>query len=147
MRANPLFRQVDKRFWANVRSISQTLGYTNRKTQQIRTYTTDEIKLALSKIDLQSHHIETDGKVTEFGEMLVAYFEYRARVLNEYVEPRLMNVARASNTFYRLQQELSSNLAVPIAMIPRRHSINHLPSDSGEDMKPFRRSAFPPLEK
>ncbi len=43
MKPDRRFTQLDKRFWANVRSISEKLGYTARRTKKIKVYDLDEV--------------------------------------------------------------------------------------------------------
>jgi len=49
------FKQSDKRFWANVRTIGQTLGYTTQS--QVRAYTFDDFKNAMEKSGLGTGHL------------------------------------------------------------------------------------------
>jgi hypothetical protein len=53
-----------------------------------------------------AHIIDNSGQPTEFGKTLLAYFEFRADLLNNYVRVRLMDVARARETFERLKEKL-----------------------------------------
>jgi len=115
MQADLRYRNLDKRFWANVRTISQTLGYTNRPTKQIKVYTIAEMAYAMTRVGLGvSHLIDQSGAPTELGTMLQGYFAYRAEVLNGYVEPRLMDVEAAARLFRELQNQLHSTRAVPL---------------------------------
>lgn len=99
MRANRKFQRLDKRFWANVRSISEALGYTGRSTQQIRIYNEIDMAAAMIKLGLSSDHLLADGQLTEFGSALHEYFAYRADVLNTFAEPRLMDAQQAAQVF------------------------------------------------
>ena len=55
----------------------------------------------MRKIGLATTHIlSADGAPTALGRTLAAYFAYRARVLNTFVEPRLMNAHQAKALFY-----------------------------------------------
>jgi hypothetical protein len=115
MQANPLFSRLDKTFWANVRSISEALGYTNRHTQQIKIYSVSEMMTAMSNIGLGTAHLATTANhPTELGNLLRAYFEYRADVLNTYIEPRLMDVQRAATVFAEVRSNSPSNRPVPM---------------------------------
>jgi hypothetical protein len=91
MKADQRFLKQPKRFWANVRTISQELGYTERGTGQIKIHSLAEVASALAKLGLNTEHVATaTGKPTVFGKTLVAYFQHRAAVLNSFVEPRLI---------------------------------------------------------
>lgn len=114
MQANPTFQNLDKSFWANVRSLSELLGYTDRTTKQIKTHTITQMAQALVKSGLRADHILTEDTPTPLGEILKKYFEYRASVLNTYVEPRLMDASKAAQVFNDLQYRLNSNLPIPL---------------------------------
>jgi len=53
------------------------------------------------------------GEPTEMGERLRDYFSHRADVLNNYVEPLLMDVERAKDIFARLRADLSPTCPIP----------------------------------
>jgi hypothetical protein len=115
MRANPLFLHQEKSFWANVRSISQRLGYTLRGTGQIKVPTLEEICHAMTELGLSTAHIvDNSGQLTELGKTLLAYFEFRADVLNNYVKARLMNVAQAREVFEGLKIKLCPTGPLPM---------------------------------
>lgn len=113
MRPDPRFLDQPKHFWANVRSISQHVGYTERSTRRIRVPDLALIVNALKELDLTTSHVVSDaGKPTAFGEVLTAYFGYRADVLNKFVEPRLMNAEQAAASFARVLKSTKSTRAV-----------------------------------
>lgn len=100
MKANTNFSSLPKKFWANVRTISETLGYTERGQGKVRVYSTEDIKnaMTLNKLGYQ-HLIEVDGRPTELGAKLVEYFEYRAETLNKHVQYQLMDAKEAMELF------------------------------------------------
>jgi hypothetical protein len=51
--------------------------------------------------------VDEHGRPTDKGNLLLDYFSHRAKVLNTYVEPRLMDVERAKEVFEDLYAELS----------------------------------------
>ena len=82
MKPDPRFLNLPKDFWANVRLISQEVGYTVRGQGEIKTPSVDEIKSALAGISLDWRHLADDaGNVTEYGGLLRDYFKYRADAL------------------------------------------------------------------
>lgn len=114
MQPDNRFLGLDGVFWANVRSTSQELGYTDRKTKMIRVPTITEILNSYLKLGLTSHHvvgIET-GELTTFGQLLADYFEYRADVLNNEVQHLLMNAPEAKALFKTVSAQLPSERAV-----------------------------------
>lgn len=115
MEPNSSFLELGKDFWAHVRSISQHVGYTERGSGgRILVPTIPAMASALDELGLSSGHIIVEGAPTEYGNQLHAYFVYRAKVLNEFVEPRLMDEAKASALYARLVKELRPRLPSPM---------------------------------
>lgn len=57
MKPDQKFIQQPKHFWANVRSISEKLGYTARKTRQILVPTLDQMTQSLGAMNLKADHV------------------------------------------------------------------------------------------
>jgi hypothetical protein len=122
MKPNPDFRNLSPEFWANVRLISQSVGYTAKRKKSdtgqsgpgpIKVPTLREIAGALSKLGLTSSRVMTDkDKPTPLGTFLVNYFDFRAKVLNDEVERLLMNVKQAEAEFKRLRSTRPNSVAV-----------------------------------
>ncbi len=113
MRADQRFVGQPKAFWANVRTISQEAGYTSRKTGQVRVYSVGEMAAAMTSGGLGVGHLTGPRGTTELGGLLGAYFEYRAEVLNGYVEPRLMDAEAARTEFDALRNQLKPRCPIP----------------------------------
>jgi hypothetical protein len=115
MKANPVFLKQPKSFWANVRSLSEQLGYTRRGTGQVRVPTVAELKLGLEQIGLGSLHVvDKDGNATDLGKRLIDYFQFRADVLNNHVRNHLMDVKKAATTFGKLRKKLKPKCPIPM---------------------------------
>jgi len=115
MRADNRFLSMEKEFWANVRTISQEVGYTERGTGSIRIPKLSDIKAKFNLLNLDTHHIsDADGNLTKFGENLFAYFEYRAQVLNVFVQSQLMNKEAAEIEFNRLKDQFDPSCPLPL---------------------------------
>ena len=115
MKPNQRFIGLDKTFWAHVRSISEELGYTNRKTKTIRVPTLQELNEALKQLSLSSAHLRNkDGTNSAFAIKLHAYFSYRAEVLDQRVHPLLMDVTEAEKLFKELRKKLQSKIPIPM---------------------------------
>lgn len=102
MRANVNFQVLDKSFWAHVRSLSQTIGYTARGTGTIKVPTFAEVLDGMKKLELLSDHLVQGGNPTEFAQKLLDYFAFRADVLNNTVQHQLMDAAAAKAMYERL---------------------------------------------
>ncbi len=115
MRADSRFLNQPKHFWAHVRSISERIGYTARKTKRIRVPTVAEIVAAMESLDLGTSHLATNSeKPTRLGRSLVDYFEFRASVLNQRVEPLLMDSAAAARLYNEVKRRTRSALPIPM---------------------------------
>lgn len=109
------FTNFDKSFWANVRSIGEALRYTARGTGQIKAYSIADMTMAMQKLRLDSSHIaNADEEPTKLGQQLNEYFKFRADVLNNYVEPRLMDARRAETVFQTLRDQLDPKCPIPM---------------------------------
>ncbi|NPT36304.1 DUF7687 domain-containing protein [Paraburkholderia xenovorans] len=102
MRANVAFQGMGKDFWAHVRSLSQTLGYTARGAGSIKVPSFAEVIGGMEKLDLLSDHLVQGGKPTAYAEKLLAYFAFRADVLNNTVQHQLMDKVAAKAMYERL---------------------------------------------
>ena len=100
-------------FWANVRSISQEVGYTVRGQGIVKIPSLDEMCRAMSRIGLSSAHLMDDGGPTALATRLCDYFEIRAKLLNEFVEPRLMMADQAKEIFETLKERLDPSCPLP----------------------------------
>lgn len=113
MKPDTRFLNQPKHFWANVRSISQHAGYTARGTGQILVPDLSVIVESLKELGLSTGHvIDGTDKATVVGAMLAQYFQYRADILNKFVEPRLMNAEQAAAAFDKVQKETKSTRSV-----------------------------------
>jgi len=124
MQPNRDFVGLPKAFWANIRTISQEVGYTVKPKRQrgvtapagpIRVPTLEEIRAALEAIHLTAAHlVGPAGRPTDLGRRVTRYYEYRADALNRMVEPLLMDAAHAEQLYTKLQAELKSSASVPM---------------------------------
>lgn len=109
------FLNQPKHFWANVRSVSQHLGYTDRQAGRIKVPSLNEVATALTELGLKtSHVVGDDQRPTALGENLIAYFEHRASTLYDIARPHLMDVAEAKKVFHKLKRELKPKWNVPL---------------------------------
>ena len=114
MKPDPRFQNQPKHFWANIRTISQEIGYTAWGEKIIKVPTPAEIQNAFKRIGLSFDHITTSGELADFGKNLFDYFSHRADVLNTFVEPRLMNTDQAKRLFDKLRRKLQPKCPIPM---------------------------------
>lgn len=115
MKANPKYRRQDKKFWANVRTIGQAIGYTDKQSKQVRIYSVDDLKRAMKKSGLGIEHlVDQDGNLSSLAVNLLEYFLYRAELLNDYVAPRLMDAEHAEIAFRELYEQCQPTRPIPM---------------------------------
>jgi len=114
MKADPRFAALPKSFWAAVRSVSQEVGYTIRGGNQVKVPTIGEIRQAFENLHLNPGHIGDAKNPTGLARTLLAYYEHRAKILNKFVEPRLMDARRAKSEFDALKKKLKPSCPIPL---------------------------------
>lgn len=112
MRASERFLRKPKSFWASVRTLSQHIGYS--KKGRLIVPTLAEIAKAFDDLDLESKALISTGRPTVLGAELLDYFAERARLLTDYVEPRLMNAAQAREAFTEHRNRLKPKCPMPM---------------------------------
>ncbi len=114
MKADARFLGLPNHFWANVRTISQEVGYTEKGTKSIKIPTLEIIQKKFDALGLKTTHIvETTGKMTDFGQLLISYFEYRANILNNKIRHYLMNKEEAESLFESIKYNLNPKCPMP----------------------------------
>jgi hypothetical protein len=112
------FLRQPKRFWANVRLLSEHIGYTQRSREgkgKIKIPTLVEVVDALTELGLSADHLFTsEAKPTPTGETLLAYFGHRANMLNREASKNLMNAVEAKTEFERLRKRLQPRCPIPM---------------------------------
>lgn len=115
MKADPRFLAQSKEFWANVRTISQEIGYTNRGAGTILIPTIEQIRKAFSILSLTLDHIvDPKGQLTAFGSVLIEYFKFRANLLDNTVKGNLMNKEQAEILFNEWREKLNPKCPLPM---------------------------------
>jgi hypothetical protein len=105
---------MTKEFWANVRTISQELGYTKRRSGEVQVPAFAAIHQRYAELGLTTAHLATQqDKLTTLGEDLMAYFEFRAAVLNGQVQRFLMTKDAAQAEFEALRTRLDPKCPLP----------------------------------
>jgi hypothetical protein len=104
MRPDARFIGQPKNFWACIRTISQWVGYTERGKGAIKVPAVHEIQEAFKELNLNAQEIiDESGLPTTLANNLHGYFEHRAKVLDGFVKPRLMNLQKAKAVFERIR--------------------------------------------
>ena len=115
MTANPEFKHQEKNFWAYVRVLSQSIGYTVRGKGLIKAPTYPDMWEALSRLGLDpTKCVNPAGRPTAMGEALSRYFQYRAQVLYDIARPSLMNSDKAEELFESLASQILYPCPLPM---------------------------------
>lgn len=114
MKAESRFLEQPLEFWANVKLISQKIGYTEKGTSRVKVPTFEMIEKVYKSLGLDNSKIFAGGTPTAFGSLLIDYFQYRAIFLNHGVEPNLMNIQEANALFSKLKEELEPKCPIPM---------------------------------
>lgn len=115
MKADPRFLNQPKEFWANVRTISQEVGYTERRANSIKIPSLEAIRHKFGGLGLSAAHIaDTESTLTDLGQRLFDYFTFRATVLNGIVQGHFMKKDSAEIEFNRLKAQLSPQCPLPM---------------------------------
>jgi len=116
LKADERFLKQPKSFWASVRLISQTVGYTERGGGgKLKQPTISEIALALKYIGLNPAHVLSQPEVgNDLGNLLVEYFHFRAALLYDEVQHLLMNEHEAKALFEELYETLKPTCPIPL---------------------------------
>lgn len=114
MKPDTRFLDLPKSLWADVRTISEAVGYTTRREKIIRAPTVGDIWQAYRSLDLTTQHLFEGSTLTDNGRKIIDYFEYRASVINNQVQHSLMDKARAEELFNSLRRELKPRCPLPM---------------------------------
>ena len=123
MKPNKRFLCQPPSFWAHVRAISETVGYTVRGKKAIKVPRLEDMAEAMQSRNLSFEHLAADGRrSTKLGRLLCDYFSYRSQVLNDYVEPRLMDAKQAGALYQKLKRELRPSASCLMPMNKQKGS-------------------------
>lgn len=111
------FASLDRPFWAHVKLVSETLGYSVRSRRgdsavsgSLRRYNAAEIQSCLRTETLYRENHPAPELILG----LEAYLNRRAEVLEQYAAPNLMNRDQAREIFEQLKAELNPRCALPM---------------------------------
>lgn len=106
----PRFAKQPQSFWAQVKLISQELGYSVRARRgeegQMRRYNIDEIHDLYERRDLDSASLGDRGSPSDEAELLVEYLNHRADIVGQQIRPLLMDREQAKAEFEALRARL-----------------------------------------
>jgi len=106
-------------FWANIKLLNQRLGYTIRKTKKnpeggFVVPNIEDIEKVFSEEGLSTKRLIENGKLTDFGQLVVDYMEFRGEILTNEVESNLMNKDQAKKLFYEMKKANKPKCPLPM---------------------------------
>lgn len=115
MKPDQRFTSTPKEFWANIRTISQEVGYTVLRQDSIKIPSLDDVSKGFDRLGLSTAHLfDSDGVLSEFGKIIFEYFRFRADILNDIVCGNLMTKESAEIEFDRLKRQLNPKCPLPM---------------------------------
>lgn len=115
MLGNKKFQGLVKPFWAHIKLLSETLGYSERSTGNLKTYHKQDIINCLQKLGLATKHLDAPLQNRQYSlETIIAYLNWRAKVLNEQIKPDLMNREEAKKEFEKLVSKFKPKCKLPM---------------------------------
>lgn len=97
MKANDRFKNLNDDFWGNVQFISDRLGYSDKKSRELLSYS----KKMICNL-FKNNNLEISDEMLE---RVMEYLEYRKNVLTNKVEPYLMNIDESKEKFNLKKEE------------------------------------------
>lgn len=114
MKADPRFLRQSLGFWAIVKLASEKAGYSTRKSKEdplsrVKSLSSSDIRVALTKqgVDLA---VISQGQL----DLASTYIDYRAKVLNDIVEPALLDRAAAKSLFLEIKARVNPTHPIPM---------------------------------
>lgn len=112
MKPIEVFKNQDAAFWASVRSLSQKIGYSRKDT--IIAASPVLMAKAANELGLNPDTYYCEGKATELGVTLEAYFEARQTHLHSIAEPNLMDADDAKLLFNEIRKKYNPSCPLPM---------------------------------
>jgi hypothetical protein len=112
---NPKYQNKPLEFWANIKLLSQHIGYTDRNTTLIKIPKYSEILSTYDGLNLSKEKLLLkDNTPSAYMKSIVGYFKYRGDILNSSVKNLLMNQKEAKKEFKLLLNKLTPFCPLPM---------------------------------
>lgn len=95
-----------------MRTLSQHIGYSKKGALVVPTLA--QMTEAFRALELDESALVYKGNLTPLADQLLDYFAIRAEMLTDYVEPRLMDAARAKAVFSEYRKRLKPQCPLPM---------------------------------
>lgn len=115
MKPNLNFLDKDLNFWANVRTLSEKIGYTKRGRNTVLKFTEDDIKKSVESINLKKeNYFRLDNSPTKLTMEIISYIDYRADILNKFISKKLLDISTSEKLFNRLKSRYQPQCPIPM---------------------------------
>ena len=105
MKPSLRFKGMPAEFWANVKIISQGVGYAKKNAVIVPTQ--KNIEKLYRSLNLDVSKLFPAGKPSRLGEDVLAYFSFRADALNNHIQQLLMSADEAEAMYLALSKKMS----------------------------------------
>lgn len=119
MKALPECKNLNPKFWAHVKRLSEGIGYTAKADKKegipsrIKVPTDSEVYTFLNSNDYATtYFFDENQQPNENGKRLLKYFSSRADMLNNEAEKFLMDEDEARKLFEKTRNDLNSDLPI-----------------------------------
>lgn len=106
MEPDPRFVQQPRSFWAQVRLLSEQLGYSERGSRRLRRYSIGEVHSAFATRSLSTEHLGPIENPSLEATLIVDYLNYRAEALELEAQPNLMDREGARLLFEEIRSSM-----------------------------------------
>ena len=115
MKPNMKYTSLPKDFWANIKLLSEEIGYSSRGSDKLKIYSAKEIIDCLKKKKLDTAYLKFKLRNNHsYLENIVGYLNYRSECLLKTVKPNLMDRNGAKAIFKGLRGRLSPKCKLPM---------------------------------
>jgi hypothetical protein len=110
------FCNRDQSFWANIKLISQSVGYSEKGTEKLKRYTIQDIASAFSGRKIPFDHLYDDRTMipTELGKDILSYLNRRSNIITGEAKPNLMDREEAKREFERVRTSVMHTCYLPM---------------------------------
>ena len=105
MKPSLRFKGMPAEFWANVKIISQGVGYAKKNAVIVPTQ--KNVEKLYRSLNLDVSKLFPAGKPSRLGEDVLAYFSFRADALNNHIQQLLMSADEAEAMYLALSKKMS----------------------------------------
>lgn len=115
MKPNKKYTSLPKDFWANIKLLSEEIGYSLRGSDKLKTYSEKEVTDCIKRKNLDTSFLKhkINGN-SSYLKTIVEYLNYRSECLLTIVKPNLMDRDGAKNIFKKLRAKLLPKCKLPM---------------------------------